>query len=79
MANTEITRWEYKTLRPQRESTKKELSDPKDDLNELGEEGWELVETITYEGGGTKYLVLKRPKVAPDVDADRYGSESGSE
>lgn len=30
-------------------------------LNELGGDGWELVDTVDYVGGGTKYLVLKRP------------------
>ncbi len=40
----------------------KEASDPTAELNRLGEEGWELVTTIDYEAGGTKYLVLKRPK-----------------
>lgn len=54
-------RWEYETLSPPREATKKEASDPKGELNVLGEEGWEFVETIEYTGGGTKYLVFKRP------------------
>ncbi len=58
---TERTVWEYETHRPRRESTKKESVDPKEALNELGAEGWELVDTIDYAGGGTKYLVLKRP------------------
>ncbi|WP_435114978.1 hypothetical protein [Halolamina sp. C58] len=52
--------WEYETLRPPRGSTKKESTDPKAALDELGEEGWELAETIDYVGGGTKFLVLKR-------------------
>lgn len=55
------TRFEYETLRPPRGETKKESRDPKAELNELGAEGWELVGTIDYEGGGTKYLVFKRP------------------
>ncbi|MFB9804074.1 DUF4177 domain-containing protein [Haladaptatus pallidirubidus] len=55
-------RWEYKTIRPPRGSTKKESIDPVNDLNDLGEEGWELVSTIEYVGGGTKYLVFKRPR-----------------
>ncbi len=38
-----------------------EAADPKGDLNDLGAEGWELVTTVEYSGGGTKYLVLKRP------------------
>jgi hypothetical protein len=53
---------EYHTLRPPREATKKEASDPSQELNELGAEGWELVTTIEYTGGGTKYLVFKRPR-----------------
>ena len=52
--------WEYETLRPPRGATKKEATDPKAVLNELGEEGWELADTIDYVGGGTKFLVLKR-------------------
>ena len=56
--------FEYCTLRPPREATKKEASDPIAELNELGSEGWELVESVEYAGGGTKYLVLKRPKTS---------------
>lgn len=54
-------RWEYETLRPPRSPTRKEAIDPKDELNALGAEGWEFVETVEYTGGGTKYLVFKRP------------------
>ncbi|RBI63205.1 DUF4177 domain-containing protein [halophilic archaeon] len=61
--------WEYETIRPPRESTKKEAADPKEKLNELGAEGWELVESIEYVGGGTKLLVFKRP-VAGEESAD---------
>jgi hypothetical protein len=56
-----MTRWEYETLRPPRGATKKESADPEAELNELGADGWELVTTVEYTGGGTKYLVLKRP------------------
>ena len=62
MTDNPPTAWEYETLRPARDATKKEAVDPKARLNELGAEGWELVETISYEGGGTKYLVFKRPR-----------------
>jgi hypothetical protein len=62
MTETPFTEWEYETLRPARDATKKEAVDPKARLNELGAEGWELIETISYEGGGTKYLVFKRPQ-----------------
>lgn len=54
-------RWEYRTVRPPRESTKKEAADPTDLLAELGAEGWELTGTVDYVGGGTKYLLFKRP------------------
>lgn len=59
-------RWEYRSLRPPRESTKQEAADPTEQLNELGADGWELTETIAYSGGGTKYLILKRPAEIPD-------------
>ncbi|WP_254534772.1 DUF4177 domain-containing protein [Halomarina litorea] len=58
---SEQQRWEYETLRPDREATMHEAADPKTELNELGADGWELVTTVEYSGGGTKYLVLKRP------------------
>ena len=61
MSEPEVTRWEYETLRPPRDATRKEAEDPKAELNRLGAEGWDFVETIDYEGGGTKYLVFKRP------------------
>lgn len=60
------TRWEYRTVRPPREATKKEITDPESLLNELGSDGWELVSTLEYVGGGTKFLVLKR--AAKDSD-----------
>ena len=39
----------------------KELVDPETELNELGEDGWELADTVEYVGGGTKFLIFKRP------------------
>lgn len=53
--------WEYRTLRPERGATMLEAEDPEAALNELGAEGWELVETVEYVDGGTKFLVFKRP------------------
>lgn len=61
MSQTQGKRWEYETFRPPRGETKKEASDPKAQLNDLGAEGWELAATIDYTGGGTKFLVFKRP------------------
>lgn len=61
------TRWEYRTVRPPREATKKEIADPESMLNELGSDGWEFVTTLEYVGGGTKFLVLKRAA----TDSDR--------
>ena len=62
--------WEYRTLQPPRKETMKEADDPVEELNELGAAGWELAETIDYEGGGTKYLILKRP-----ADASAEGED----
>lgn len=61
MTTDRETVWEYETVRPPREATMEEASDPEELLNEYGQEGWELVSTIEYTGGGTKYLVFKRP------------------
>jgi hypothetical protein len=65
----ETTRWEYRTLRPPRGSARAEAEDPQAALNALGEEGWELVCGVDYTDGGTKYLVLKRPKSAADTES----------
>ncbi|ELY54766.1 DUF4177 domain-containing protein [Natronolimnohabitans innermongolicus] len=61
MADTTVTQWEYETARPPRDPTMEEASDPEDLLNEYGSDGWELIDTIDYSGGGTKYLVFRRP------------------
>lgn len=53
--------WEYETLEPPTGLTKREAVDPTPELNRLGAEGWELTETISYDRGGTKLLVFKRP------------------
>lgn len=58
---THPTQWEYETYRPPRDETKKEATDPEAELNRRGAGGWEFVGTIDYSGGGTKYLVFKRP------------------
>ncbi|WP_224270811.1 DUF4177 domain-containing protein [Haloprofundus salinisoli] len=57
----DTARFEYESLRVPREATKKESADPKEDLNEYAADGWRLVETIEYVGGGTKFLILERP------------------
>jgi len=61
VSDSRPSEWEYRSLRPPREPTQKEAKDPTEELNDLGAEGWELVETIEYTGGGTKFLLLKRP------------------
>jgi hypothetical protein len=61
-------RWEYEILRPPRDETKKEAENPKVAINELAAEGWRLVETIDYSGGGTKYIVFERPRSAATGD-----------
>nr|WP_267623815.1 DUF4177 domain-containing protein [Halobium salinum] len=77
---TERQRWEYETLQPSKGPTHKELEDPKPELNELGDEGWELVDTVEYVGGGTKFLILKRPASGGDHgSAESRGSDDGDE
>jgi len=61
MSDRDPTRWEYRTLEPPTESTMREATDPAEVLNQLGADRWELTGTLTYDGGGTKLLVLKRP------------------
>jgi hypothetical protein len=61
MATDTPQTWEYETIEPPKGSTMREAVDPKRELNRLGAEGWELAETVSYDGGGTKLLVLKRP------------------
>ena len=61
MTDERIQKWEYKTLEPAKGLTKRETVDPTDELNELGAEGWELTESVSYDKGGTKFLILKRP------------------
>lgn len=61
MKQRQISRWEYETIRPPREATRKQATDPKAQLNELGAEDWELVERIEYVSGGTVYLLFKCP------------------
>jgi hypothetical protein len=53
--------WEYRTLEPPKGLTRREAVDPTEELNRLGADGWELTGTITYDGGGTKLLLFKRP------------------
>ncbi|WP_276255281.1 DUF4177 domain-containing protein [Halomontanus rarus] len=73
MTSGSVTAWEYETVRPPRDSTMEEADDPKDVLNDLGSDGWELVDTIDYSGGGTKFLVFKRPARGSGGDGDGGG------
>ncbi|TYL38916.1 hypothetical protein CV102_10445 [Natronococcus pandeyae] len=52
--------WEYKVIEPPSELTKRESSNPERRLNELAADGWRLVETVSYDGGGTKFLIFER-------------------
>lgn len=61
MDDVRSRRWEYKTLEPPKGLTRREAVDPTEELNRLGADGWELTGTITYDGGGTKLLLFKRP------------------
>lgn len=56
--------WDYKTINPSEAYAGVEVlsKDPEETLNELGDEGWELAETIQETTGRTKYMVFKRPR-----------------
>jgi hypothetical protein len=69
--------WEYKVLRPSRDETKKEASDPESDLNELAADGWRFVQTVDYAGGGTKYMVFER-RATSDAGDDEAESDRES-
>jgi len=66
MGNSYPTRWEYATCRPERDETRKEAEDPEALLNDYAADGWEFVNTVDYTGGGTKYLVFRRPAEASE-------------
>ncbi|WP_135826244.1 DUF4177 domain-containing protein [Halorussus ruber] len=68
-------RWEYQAVRPPRETSQKEARDPTSLLNEHADDGWEFDQTIDYVGGGTKFLVFRRP--ADESDAE--DSDSGAD
>ena len=46
---------------PAARSDEKGSERPKAELDELGADRWELVTTVEYTGGGTKFLLFKRP------------------
>lgn len=75
MGTRDADRWEYKTLRPPRGETKKEAEDPVAEVNDLAADGWRLVDTIDYTGGGTKYIVFERPATRDDGDQERHEDE----
>lgn len=59
-----VQQWDYKTINPSEAYAGIEVlsEDPEGVLNELGGEGWELVETVEETTGRTKYMVFKRPR-----------------
>ena len=68
MPPTDGDHWEYETFRPPRGETKKEAENPTAEVNELAAEGWRLVETIDYTGGGIKYLVFEHSARSDGTD-----------
>lgn len=71
MDRSKETYWEYETLRVPRDEAKKEAVDPQAELNDYAAEGWRLVETIDYAGGGTKYLIFERPVPSTEESMER--------
>ena len=62
MVEARREQWEYKVIEPPTELTMRESANPETRLNELGERGWKLAETISYDSGSTKFLVFVRPR-----------------
>lgn len=67
MQSNASPQWEYRAVEPPREPSKKEARDPTTALNEAAADGWVLDETIDYVGGGTKFLVFRRPVTESDA------------
>ncbi|WP_323676507.1 DUF4177 domain-containing protein [Halorubellus sp. PRR65] len=54
--------WEYKVVDLSTSFLGKSVEDPEDRLNELGRDGWELVEDLSEASGNSQSLVFKRPR-----------------
>lgn len=60
----DITQWEYKTVSPALDN---------EDLNKLGQEGWELT-GLKESNGNTSDMIMKRPKQPQrPAPSDGYG------
>jgi hypothetical protein len=70
MASNRQQEWEYRVVKPPREPSQKEARDPTATLEEAAADGWELDETIDYVGGGTKFLVFRRPTAGTSGEFD---------
>lgn len=66
-----VQKWDYKTVNPSESYAGLEVlsKDPESALNQLGDEGWELAETVEENIGKTKYLIFRRP-ISEDVALD---------
>lgn len=77
-----VQKWDYKTINPSESYAGVEVltKDPQEALNELGDDGWELVESIEESVGKSKYLVFKRPREEiGNEDEDRTKVQSSVE
>jgi len=70
VTSNQLSKWEYRVVEPPREPSQKEARDPTGLLNEVADDGWELDETIDYVGGGTKFLVFRRPTTETATETD---------
>jgi hypothetical protein len=59
---SERQQWEYKVVDLSTSFLGKSVKNPEEELNELGREGWELVEDLSEASGNTQSLVFKRPR-----------------
>lgn len=59
-ASERISQYEYRTITVAGKAPGLKKEDPEENLNELGKEGFKLVERIEQQFGGTQILILMR-------------------
>lgn len=66
-----MQQWEYKIL------NSRSINNIEDEINKLGNQGWELVNVVSIGGSGVDYN-FKRPKNV-SITAEHYQSNSSSQ
>jgi hypothetical protein len=70
-----MDRWEYKVLAPGGVIKSVKMEDLEGQLNELGQEGWEVTGFTATENSGKMWVILKRRigGAATKSDGSRWG------